>query len=238
MSSQSYLSERAADAGPKPKTTNTITPMKFIIADNQDITRIGLHSVIERMSGQHTAIDAKDKRELVTHLGESDDCAVILDYTLFNINSIEDFFILTDRFARTKWIVFSEDLSENFIRNATVHDNIGILLKECSVEEIQSALRCAADGQKFLCHQVVSMLIETDKLANDANPLTPTEVEVLKLIAHGMTVKEIAAKRTSSVHTITTHKKNIFRKLGVNNVYEATKYALRAGLVEMMEYYI
>ena len=53
-----------------------------------------------------------------------------------------------------------------------------------------------------------------------------------------LSVKEIAAERTSSVHTIITHKKNIFRKLEVNNVYEATKYALRAGLVELVEYYI
>lgn len=68
--------------------------------------------------------------------------------------------------------------------------------------------------------------------------MTPSEIEILKLIARGKSVKEIAAERFSSVHTITTHKKNIFRKLGVNTIYEATKYALRAGIVEMMEYYI
>jgi DNA-binding NarL/FixJ family response regulator len=51
-------------------------------------------------------------------------------------------------------------------------------------------------------------------------------------------VKEIAVERNSSIHTITTHKKNIFRKINVNTIYEATKYALRAGLVEMVEYYI
>ena len=68
--------------------------------------------------------------------------------------------------------------------------------------------------------------------------MTPTEREVLRLIASGKTVKEIAALRNSSVHTIITHKKNLFRKLEVNNVYEATKYALKAGLIELVEYYI
>jgi DNA-binding NarL/FixJ family response regulator len=58
------------------------------------------------------------------------------------------------------------------------------------------------------------------------------------MIARGLSVKEIAQERVSSIHTIVTHKKNIFRKLEVNNVYEATKYALRAGLVEMVEYYL
>jgi DNA-binding NarL/FixJ family response regulator len=70
------------------------------------------------------------------------------------------------------------------------------------------------------------------------NVLTPSEIEILKLIARGKSAKEIAAERVSSIHTIITHKKNIFRKLEVNNVYEATKYALRAGLIEMVEYYI
>lgn len=68
--------------------------------------------------------------------------------------------------------------------------------------------------------------------------LTKTETEILKDIALGMTTKEIAEKRFSSFHTVNTHRKNIFRKLGVNNVHEATKYALRAGLVDSAEYYI
>ena len=68
--------------------------------------------------------------------------------------------------------------------------------------------------------------------------LTKTETEILKDIALGMTTKEIADKRFSSFHTVNTHRKNIFRKLNVNNVHEATKYALRAGLVDTAEYYI
>ena len=61
-------------------------------------------------------------------------------------------------------------------------------------------------------------------------------LEIRKVL--GMTTKEIAEKRFSSFHTVNTHRKNIFRKLNVNNVHEATKYALRAGLVDTAEYYI
>ena len=86
----------------------------------------------------------------------------------------------------------------------------------------------------------MELLIEEQ--STDSHPetvnLTKTEQEVLKDIALGMTTKEIAAKRFSSFHTVNTHRKNIFRKLGVNNVHEATKYALRAGLVDAAEYYI
>ena len=57
-------------------------------------------------------------------------------------------------------------------------------------------------------------------------------------IAMGFTTREIAEKRFSSFHTVNTHRKNIFRKLGVNTIHEATKYALRAGLIDASDYYI
>ena len=68
--------------------------------------------------------------------------------------------------------------------------------------------------------------------------LTATEAEIVKAIAQGKTTKEIAEERFSSVHTITTHRKNIFRKLGVNTAHEVVKYAIRAGLVDPSEFYI
>mgnify|MGYP002622552302 CR=1 FL=1 len=68
--------------------------------------------------------------------------------------------------------------------------------------------------------------------------LTKTELQILKEIALGKTTKEIALEKFVSFHTVNTHRKNIFRKLGVNNVHDAVKYALRAGIVDLMEYYI
>ena len=83
----------------------------------------------------------------------------------------------------------------------------------------------------------VKALLESLTL-HQPQKLTPTEQEILRLIALGHSVKEIAAMRYNSEYTISTHKKNIFSKLGVNNAHEATKYALRAGLVDSAEYYI
>ena len=68
--------------------------------------------------------------------------------------------------------------------------------------------------------------------------LTATETDILREIARGKTTKEIAIERCSSFHTVNTHRKNIFRKLDVNTAYEATRYALRAGLIDAADYYI
>ena len=72
----------------------------------------------------------------------------------------------------------------------------------------------------------------------DREQLTKTELQILKEIALGKTTKEIALEKFVSFHTVNTHRKNIFRKLWVNNVHDAVKYALRAGIVDLMEYYI
>ena len=195
------------------------TDITFIIADNQDITRMGMHGYISAIFSGCRMIDVTDKKELMLALVECNDSVVILDYTLFDINGIEEFLIIEKRFPRVRWILFSNELSEDFIRRMSIERNIGMILKENSGEEIHSALMCTAHGERFLCHQITNLLIIGSDKPEIHSVLTVTEIDILKLIAHGKSVKEIALERTSSIHTIITHKKNIFRKLGVNNVY-------------------
>ncbi|TGX80225.1 response regulator transcription factor [Muribaculum intestinale] len=208
----------------------------FILTDNQDITRAGMHGYISFIFSNAIITEAHDKKQLVAYLSESSDSIVVLDYTLFDINGIDEFLIIARRFPSVHWILFSNELSDSFIRRISAECNISMILKETSADEIHCALLCACHGERFICHQIANMLIQTPERRELSNNLTPTETDIL--IAKGMTVKEIASERISSIHTIVTHKKNIFRKLGINNVYEATKYALRAGLVEIVEYYI
>jgi DNA-binding CsgD family transcriptional regulator len=68
--------------------------------------------------------------------------------------------------------------------------------------------------------------------------LTKGEAVILQQIALGKTTKEIAYEKNLSFHTVNSHRKNIFRKLQVNNVQEAIKYAIRAGLIDLSDYYI
>lgn len=213
----------------------------FILADNQDITRAGLQRYLAQIwpASESAVIEVEDKRSLVAALLKCEGNAVVLlDYTLFDFAGTDDLLVVTGRFPNSHWLLFSTELGEKLIRRLSVEPHIGMLLKDNSGDEIRSALKCALQGERFFCHQIVSLLQSASAKSQAQSLLTPTEVEVLRLIACGKSVKEIASQRNSSIHTIITHKKNIFRKLEINNVHEATKYALRAGLVEMMEYYI
>ena len=213
--------------------------MYIALADNQDITRAGLMYLCGGMDAVEYR-KAEDKTELIEQLKKHGDAIVILDYTLFDINDVDELEILHERFPMVHWILFSVDLSPDFVRRTlAVSRNFSVLLKESPLQEIRECIQFATHHQRYICQRMTEILLSpTIEQRDEEVKLTRTELEVLKDIALGLTTKEIAERRFSSFHTVNTHRKNIFRKLGVNNVHEATKYALRAGLVDSAEYYI
>lgn len=214
----------------------------IIFADRQDITRVGLMYIADQMDGGLEYRQVEDKTALIEALAECPNAAVFLDYTIFDIGDVAELQIIAQRFHDSTWILFSDELSYDFIsQTVAVNRQFGIVLKDSPLHEIREALQYAARGKRYICQHIAEMLLNPpareEQPAAIAN-LTKTETEILKLIALGLTTKEIAERRFSSFHTVNTHRKNIFRKLGVNNAHEATKLALRAGLVDSAEYYI
>ena len=212
--------------------------MQIVLADNQDITRAGLMYLCDSLGAAWK--QATDKTELIERLRQAGDAVVVLDYTLFDINDIEELEILHERFPQVHWILFSVDLSTEFVRRAiAVSTRFSVLMKESPLQEIRECIQYAMRRQRYICQRMTEILLTpVVSHSSEDGKLTPTELEILKDIALGMTTREIAEKRFSSFHTVNTHRKNIFRKIGVNTVHEATRYALRAGLVDAAEYYI
>lgn len=213
----------------------------LIIADNQDITKAGILYLTDRIPDFPFVTEAADKQELLQLLQRYPQAVVLLDYTLFDLAGADELLIIQERFKQVSWILFSDELSEDFIRRILFSSEaFSIVLKDASSDEIQAALQSALRSERFICQQIHHLLSNKNLIREPKEHpvLTFTEKEILKAIALGKTTKEIASERFSSIHTITTHRKNIFRKLEVNNVHEATKYALRAGIVDTTEYYI
>lgn len=235
------FSKRRNFAADKTKDFINMAERQIILADNQDITRLGLKTLIRGALKDVDGLAVKElsrRAELIAELKENPSSVVVIDYTKFDLASSDELLNLSERFPFAMWVLFSDDLTEQLIRRLSVEQQFSMILKDDSAQEIITALKCAITGVRFLCHQVTNLLLTPTTSQELDDPLTATEREVLRLIALGKSVKEVAAERNSSIHTITTHKKNIFRKINVNTTYEATKYALRAGLVEMVEYYI
>ncbi|MBP6230904.1 MAG: response regulator transcription factor [Paludibacteraceae bacterium] len=213
----------------------------LLIADNQAITRLGIASLVKQLDIPYQLIDCSTKEKLGIALRDFPEALVVLDYTLFNYVGIDDLLVMTERYKDAHWLLFSDELSPDFLQKALIcAPNMSVVMKDASQEELQMAIQHVLRKQRFVCNYVSNLLLTFKTTSEPAqySPLTETEKTILKEIALGNTTKDIAAKKFISFHTVNTHRKNIFRKLGVNNVHEATKYAMRAGIIDVAEYCI
>ena len=211
----------------------------YILADNQELTRYAIDSYI-RQDKDNIIYNISNKSELVKVLTEQGQAVIILDYKLFNFLDEDQLLIISERFIHAQWILLSDELTDNFIGKVIYSSNVfSVVYKECNMNEIKNAISSATAGRRYICQRAMEQLLSRqNNSANKPDILTSTEIEIVKAISQGKSTKEIASERFSSVHTITTHRKNIFRKLGVNTAHEVIKYALRAGMIDQSEFYI
>ena len=212
---------------------------KYILADNQELTRLALISLIKQ-DEENTLYVATDKAGLVELLKEHEDAIVLLDFTLFDFADADQLLIVGERFALSQWILISDELTPVFIRQVIYASHqFSIVFKDGPLNEVREALQTVSRHQRYISQRALEVIINQQQVEEERpSILTETETEIVRAIAQGKSTKEIANERFSSVHTITTHRKNIFRKLGVNTAHEVIKYALRAGLVDSSEFYI
>lgn len=210
----------------------------YIIADNQELTRAGLKAIIKAKAPGELSI-ADDKTELILQLKANPTSIILLDYTLFDFSDADNLLIVAERYPQSQWILLSEDLTIDFIAQIYYASrNMSILFKDTTSNDIVNALRSAQEGNRYISQRATELLLSQRQKEDHESNLTQTEIEILKAISQGKTTKEIACERFSSIHTINTHRKNIFRKIGVNSAHEAIKYAFRSGLVDTSEFYI
>jgi DNA-binding NarL/FixJ family response regulator len=211
-----------------------------ILADNQFVTSQGITALLKRI-GIGNIVQAQTMNELQERLSAFPEAIVVLDYALFDFVSMQQ--MLNVRFAaqRSVWILFSNELGELFLRYVLLSDPaISVVMKNDSEEEVVTALQNAAHHTPYICESAEQVL-RNDNLANAEASLvnlTASEKIILHEIALGKTTKEIAYDKHLSFHTVNSHRKNIFRKLDINNMHEAIRYAIRAGIFDVAEYYI
>ena len=208
----------------------------IIILDKQEITREGLKSILKQYVEASCIHTPTEDQQLIQELILYPEAITFLDYTLMNFTA-EQLLVLNQRFPKAHFVLFCDNLSKEFVRRMLLTSKqFHVLLKDSTTDEVCQAYKEISGGKQFANPKLLVWMEAAEK--NEKSPLTATEKEILKAMSLGKTTKEIAVERYSSVYTIMTHRKNIFRKLEVNNAQEAVRYAVQAGIVDVMEYYI
>jgi DNA-binding NarL/FixJ family response regulator len=215
---------------PIPVTT------RILVADDHEIVRRGLKLVMDREPDLDVVAEAADGAEAVNLALSEDIDLAILDVSMPRMTGLQAARELARRRPELRTLILSMYENEQFLFEALKAGASGYVLKSGVDRDIVEACRAAMRGQTFIYQSAVTALVR-DFLDRDGqdrkfDPLTPRELEVLKLIAEAHTSKEIADMLVISIKTVERHRANILEKLGMRDRVELTRYAIRRGLVE------
>ena len=219
---------------------NKVAKHKILIADNSYLIREGLRSIITSNSDFKLVGEAETAEELSEKLLLCRPHVLVIDYTSIYF-SIDDILSVRQKFPEVNILAITNPQSRIIISRSIENGVISHLLKDCGKEEIIEAIYSTAKGDKFFCGKILDTVLKekdastsqsAEGISCDGIKLSPREVEIIQLVAEGMSNKEIAERLFLSVHTVTTHRKNIMSKLGVNNTAGLVMFAIRQHLVE------
>jgi DNA-binding NarL/FixJ family response regulator len=216
------------------------TPLKtrVLLADDHAVVRSGLRAVLEAETDIEVVAEAADGREAVEKALAGDVDLAILDVSMPRLTGLQATAELLRRRPGIRVLILSVHDSEQYFFEALKAGASGYVLKTAANRDLIEACRASMRGEPFLYPAAVTALIR-DYLerarrgeASPEDPLTPRELQVVKLIAEGHTSDEIATALVISRKTVDRHRANILEKLGMRNGAELTRYAIRRGLVE------
>ncbi|MBL7791918.1 MAG: response regulator transcription factor [Saprospiraceae bacterium] len=207
-----------------------------LIADSQYLVRQGLWRLLSAQSQFDIVAEAANEEELIALLEKHRPDVVTLDYhqpPYFKPSTVQ---LIKTLAPQAHLLIISSDNNKNSIYQVLEYGANSFLTKTCGEQEIVDAVKAAAKGDKFFCSKVLDYILERSFSKNDDNcapmPLSPREVEIVRLVAKGLIAKEIAGTLNLSTHTVYTHRKNIMKKLQLNTSSELVLYAVNQGIVE------
>ena len=160
---------------------------KYIVADNQELTRFALESLLQRDDDKEV-LRAYDRTGLVALLKEHESAVILLDYTLFDFADEEQLLIIAERFSLSQWILISDELTPQFIRRVVYSSHqFSVVFKDGPLSEVREALNAVDRHTRYLSQRALETIITQQQEEETPNVLTTTEMEIVKAIAQGKT---------------------------------------------------
>jgi DNA-binding NarL/FixJ family response regulator len=211
---------------------------RILLADDHPMVRRGLRMVLDAEPDLTVVAEAGDGAEAVSLALENEVDLAVLDVAMPRMTGLQAAAELKKRRPELRSLMLSMYDSEQYFFEALKAGASGYVLKSAADRDLVEACRSAMRGEPFLYPAAISALIRDflDRSSRGeevpSDPLTPRELEVVKLVAEGHTTDEIAKELVVSKKTVEHHRSHILEKLGMRDRVELTRYAIRRGLVE------
>lgn len=213
--------------------------VKVLLADDHRIVRDGLRSLLEQQGDVDVVWEAQNGRDAVELAGNMSPDVVVMDITMPDLNGIEATRRILATNPSTHVIALSVHSDYRYVLEMFKAGASGYLIKDCAFEELVQAIRTVAKNRKYLSPAIANVVIEAClRLASKSDSsvyrvLTSRQREVLQLLGEGYSTKNISARLGMSHKTVESHRRQIMNRLGIHNIADLTKYAVREGLTSL-----
>jgi DNA-binding NarL/FixJ family response regulator len=211
---------------------------RIVVADDHPIVLDGLRRVLDAQADFEVVAEAHDGADAVERVDEGDIHLAILDVSMPRMTGLQAAREITRRHPDVRVLMLSMYDNEEYLFDALAAGAAGYVLKTSVDRDLVNACRAAMRGEPFLypkgIRAIVREHLERARGGEPARsePLTPRELEIVKLIAEAYSNDEIADELHISKKTVARHRANILEKLGMHDRVQLTRYAIRRGLVE------
>ena len=212
--------------------------IRVLLADDHALVRAGFRALLGEIPEVQVVAEAADGAEALRLIEELKPELALLDISMPGLNGLEVASRVGRDHRRTRCIILSMHVDDEYIRRALAAGAAGYLLKNSDRSELEMAVRAAARGETWLTPQVSKRIAAVYARGEGLNPegppvelLTARQREVLQLIAEGLSSKEIAQRLDLSVKTVESHRTEMMQRLDIHGVAGLVRYAIRLGIV-------
>lgn len=216
-----------------------MSALRILIADDHEVARRGIRSLLEGRPGWEVCGEAKDGREAVEYATALNPDVLLLDIGMPNLNGLDAARQILAIRPESRILILTIHDSEQVVREVLAAGARGFLLKSDAGRDLIAAVEALQHRRTFFTPKVAQMMLDgylrphDEKDTSNQSVLTPREREVIQLVAEGKTTKEIATALHLSIKTAETHRTNLMRKLDLHSVADLTLYAVRNGIVQI-----
>lgn len=212
-------------------------PIRIVIADDHDLTRMGLRSLVEDTAGLELVAEARNGREALSLCRNLQPDLAILDVRMPELDGLTTTRMLKQELPRIAVLLISLHATPEYILEALEAGASGYVLKDAPLSELTSTIRQIMRGESLLTEELAAQMLRrgtqgaTDRVIPPCEQLTPRELEVLRLVAQGKTNRAIGEKLVITVGTVKIHVEHIIAKLGVSDRTQAAVRAIQLGIL-------
>ncbi len=211
--------------------------IRVVLVDDHALVRQGFRRILEDDPELQVVGEASNGLDAIGLVKKTDPDVVVMDMAMPEMSGLHATMELMKQRPGTKVLILSMYSDEQYVRNALDAGAKGYILKNAIENDLTRAVKAVASGEQYLAPELSSLLIRAmqtggfDKTSDPYDRLTQREKQVLQLIAHGKSNKEIAVMLDLSVNTVAVHRANLMSALGVHKTAELVLFAVKKGLV-------